>query len=109
MRSSPAVWPVVVVVAVLGFAFGGCGTLSSSLLSESSVLASRTPVAAPPVEPAPIAETVETPATPGSATPEADTWFKDFNLKDWRELSRERHEPGPKDEYPFSFVLLERP
>jgi dihydrofolate reductase len=42
------------------------------------------------------------------ATPEADTWFKDFNLKDWRELSRERHEPGPKDEYPFSFVLLER-
>ena len=43
------------------------------------------------------------------ATPGADTWFKDFNLKDWRELSRERHEPGPKDEYPFSFVLLERP
>jgi dihydrofolate reductase len=43
------------------------------------------------------------------ATPDADTWFKDFNLKDWRELSRERHEPGPKDEYPFSFVLLERP
>jgi phospholipid-binding lipoprotein MlaA len=73
VRSSPAVWPVVVVVAVLGFAFGGCGTLSSSLLSESSVLASRTPVAAPPVEPAPIAETVETPATPGSVTPEADT------------------------------------
>ena len=73
VRSSSAVWPVVVVVAVLGFAFGGCGTLSSSLLSESSVLASRTPVAAPPVEPAPIAETVETPATPGSVTPEADT------------------------------------
>ena len=42
------------------------------------------------------------------AAPDADTWFKDFNLQDWRELSRERHEPGPKDEYPFSFVLLER-
>ena len=42
------------------------------------------------------------------ATPDADTWLKDFNLKDWRELSRERHEPGPKDEYPFSFVVLER-
>ena len=42
------------------------------------------------------------------ASPEADTWFRDFNLKDWRELSRERHEPGPKDQYPFSFVLLER-
>jgi dihydrofolate reductase len=43
------------------------------------------------------------------ASPNADTWFKDFNLKDWRELSREKHEPGPKDQYPFSFVLLERP
>ena len=43
------------------------------------------------------------------AAPDADTWFKDFNLKDWRELSRKRHEPGPKDEYPFSFVVLERP
>jgi dihydrofolate reductase len=43
------------------------------------------------------------------ASPHADTWLKDFNLKDWRELSRERHEPGPKDEYPFSFLVLERP
>jgi dihydrofolate reductase len=43
------------------------------------------------------------------ATPHADTWLLDFNLQDWREVSRERHEPGPKDEYPFSFVLLERP
>lgn len=42
------------------------------------------------------------------ASPQADTWFKDFNLKAWRELSRERHEPGPKDQYPFSFVVLER-
>jgi len=42
------------------------------------------------------------------ARPNADTWFKDFNLEDWRELFRERHAPGPKDEYPFSFVLLER-
>lgn len=42
------------------------------------------------------------------ATPDADTWFKDFNLKDWRELSRERYEPGPNDKFPFSFVLLER-
>jgi dihydrofolate reductase len=43
------------------------------------------------------------------ASPHADTWFKDFNLRDWREISRERHEPGPKDQYPFSFVVLERP
>ena len=42
------------------------------------------------------------------ASPHADTWLGDFDLEDWRELSRERHEPGPKDLYPFSFVLLER-
>ncbi len=42
------------------------------------------------------------------ASPEADTWLLDFDLSGWREISRERHEPGPKDEYPFSFVLLER-
>jgi dihydrofolate reductase len=43
------------------------------------------------------------------ARPHADTWLLDFNLRDWREVSRERHEAGPKDEYPFSFVCLERP
>jgi dihydrofolate reductase len=42
------------------------------------------------------------------ASPEADTWLLDFDLSGWREVSREKHEPGPKDEYPFSFVLLER-
>jgi dihydrofolate reductase len=42
------------------------------------------------------------------ASPEADTWLLDFDLSGWREVFRERHEPGPKDEYPFSFVLLER-
>ena len=42
------------------------------------------------------------------ASPEADTWLLDFDLSGWREVSRQRHEAGPKDEYPFSFVLLER-
>jgi len=46
VRSSSQVWTVLVVFAVLGFAFGGCSTLSSSLASESSVLASRAPIAA---------------------------------------------------------------
>lgn len=42
------------------------------------------------------------------ASPHADVWLRDFNLSGWNEVSRERHEPGPRDEYPFSFVLLER-
>jgi dihydrofolate reductase len=41
------------------------------------------------------------------ASPEADTWFA-FDRSQWREVSRERHEQGPKDEHPFSFVVLER-
>ncbi len=42
------------------------------------------------------------------ASPEADTWFPDFDKREWRELSRERHEAGPRDEHAFSFVVLER-
>jgi dihydrofolate reductase len=41
------------------------------------------------------------------ASPEADVWFA-FNRSQWREVSRERHEPGPKDDHGFSFVVLER-
>ena len=41
------------------------------------------------------------------ASPEADVWFT-FDRKPWREISRERHEPGPKDDHAFSFVVLER-
>ena len=45
------------------------------------------------------------------AQPHADTWLQDKDLYRgaWREVSRERHEAGPKDQYPFSFVCLERP
>ena len=42
------------------------------------------------------------------ARPEADTWFPEFDASAWREVSRESHPPGPKDDHPFSFVLLER-
>jgi dihydrofolate reductase len=42
------------------------------------------------------------------ASPHADVFLREFDLAGFREVSRERHEPGPRDEYPFSFVLLER-
>lgn len=42
------------------------------------------------------------------ASPDADVWLRDFDLRAWREISRERHEAGPKDDHPFSFVHLER-
>jgi dihydrofolate reductase len=42
------------------------------------------------------------------ASPPADVFLSDFDVSDWAELSREPHEAGPKDDYPFSFVLLER-
>ena len=42
------------------------------------------------------------------ARPEADIWFPAWDKAAWREVARETHPPGPKDEYAFSFVLLER-
>jgi dihydrofolate reductase len=42
------------------------------------------------------------------ASPDADTWFSDFDKRGWREVFRERHEAGPRDDHAFSFVVLER-
>jgi dihydrofolate reductase len=42
------------------------------------------------------------------ATPHADTWFPPLDRSEWREASREMHLAGPKDDHPFSFVVLER-
>jgi dihydrofolate reductase len=42
------------------------------------------------------------------ARPQADTWFPRLNEAEWREVSRERHEAGPKDDHAFSIVVLER-
>lgn len=42
------------------------------------------------------------------ATPQADTWFPDLDGTEWREMSREAHAAGPKDDHAFSFVVLDR-
>jgi dihydrofolate reductase len=42
------------------------------------------------------------------ATPHADTWFPELDMRQWRELSREKHDAGPKDDHDFSFVVLDR-
>ena len=42
------------------------------------------------------------------ASPHADTWFPALAKSEWREVFRERHEAGPKDDHAFSFVVLER-
>lgn len=83
MRSSSGGWPVVIVAAALGFALGGCGTLSSTLVSESSLLASRAPVVSPaepaqtaaPAEVSAPAENVTSPnvTSPDDATVEAES------------------------------------
>ena len=81
MRSSWDVRWAVLAIAVLGFAAGGCGSLTGKLVQESSLLASRTPAAsleAPAPAPAVASATAsETPAqTEGpavEATPAAQT------------------------------------
>ena len=70
VRSSSGVWPVVIVVAILGFALGGCGTLSS--VSESSLLASRAPITAP-AEQAQTDASAEIAAPTETATPEVES------------------------------------
>jgi dihydrofolate reductase len=42
------------------------------------------------------------------ASPHADTYFPELDGGEWREVFRERHAPGPKDDHGFSFVVLER-
>jgi dihydrofolate reductase len=42
------------------------------------------------------------------ASPHADTWFPELDGREWREVFREVHEPGPKDDHAFSFVVLDR-
>ena len=39
---------------------------------------------------------------------EGDTFFPEFNKDDWQEVSRENHDPDPKNLYSYSFVVLER-
>ena len=42
------------------------------------------------------------------AAPDADTWFPELDPNEWREIFRERHKAGPRDDHDFSFVILER-
>ena len=37
-----------------------------------------------------------------------DVYFPSFDRAAWRELSREHHDADEKNEYPYSFVILER-
>ncbi|MDO8530517.1 MAG: dihydrofolate reductase [bacterium] len=39
---------------------------------------------------------------------EGDIFFPEFNKGEWREVSREDHEPDEKNAYRYSFVVLER-
>ena len=72
MGSSSGVRSVLLVVAVLGFALGGCGTLSGKLVEESSLLASRAPVATLQ-EAAPSVAPTETPAPAEAMGTEAES------------------------------------
>lgn len=39
---------------------------------------------------------------------EGDTFFPEFDSKEWREVSREEHEPDEKNRWPYAFVVYER-
>lgn len=39
---------------------------------------------------------------------EADTFFPEIDIHEWKEASRERHEADQKNPIPYSFITLER-
>lgn len=39
---------------------------------------------------------------------EGDTFFPEFNMGEWQEVSREDHQPDEKNKYSYSFMILER-
>ena len=39
---------------------------------------------------------------------EGDTYFPDIDLNEWQEIEREDHKADEKNEYDFSFVVMER-
>ncbi|QQG46166.1 MAG: type 3 dihydrofolate reductase [Candidatus Niyogibacteria bacterium] len=39
---------------------------------------------------------------------EGDIYFPKFDRNEWREVFRERHEPDQKNQYSYSFVILEK-
>lgn len=39
---------------------------------------------------------------------DGDIFFPEFDMAEWREVSREDHEPDEKNKYKYSFVILER-
>jgi dihydrofolate reductase len=39
---------------------------------------------------------------------DGDIFFPEFDMSEWKEVSREDHEPDEKNKYKYSFVVLER-
>ncbi len=39
---------------------------------------------------------------------DGDAFFPEFSKEEWKEVSREHHEPDEKNLYPYEFVLYER-
>jgi len=42
------------------------------------------------------------------ASPEGDTFFPEVNLEEWNEISREDYKADEKNQYDYSFVILEK-
>ncbi len=39
---------------------------------------------------------------------DGDIFFPEFDMNEWKEVSRENHEPDEKNKYKYSFVVLDR-
>lgn len=39
---------------------------------------------------------------------DGDIFFPEFNMQEWKEVSKENHQPDEKNKYSYSFVVLDR-
>lgn len=92
--------------------FRADGCLIAHSLDEALALANNDPeifiIGGAEIYRAALARTAWLYLTRVHATIAGDTHFPEFDETEWREISRERHEPDERHVYAYSFVVLER-
>ena len=92
--------------------FHADGCLIAHSLDEALVLAGNDPeifvIGGAEIYRAALARTDRLYLTRVHAVIAGDTYFPEFDETEWREISRERHEPDERHAYAYSFVVLER-
>ena len=102
-RTSGLEWPGVFVVSELDDALGLARKKAAARGADEIAVIGGADIYALTL---PVADLIY--LTEVHAEPDGDTFFPELDRNEWREVSRERHAAGPKDEADYSFVVLQR-